>query len=171
MPALQPCALPDDALLLKYAQGGGYTDCWTTDIARTASQAEYIEAFYTGFAFRLERALLAWLVSRPSSDAQVRELAAGRRERFAAWSVEARAPRQLLLADFQGRTRSWLMSAPAADGAATRLYFGSAVVARIDRRTGKPRMGLAFAALLGFHRLYSRVLLRAAAARLMRPAA
>jgi len=168
MPSIQPCALPDGALLLKYAQGNGYTDCWTTAIARAASQPEFVEAFYTGFVFKLERTILAWLVSRPSTDAQVRELAAGTRDTFAAWKVEACAPQQLLLTDFRGSTRSWLMSTLATDGASTRLYLGSAVVPRVDRRTGEAKMGFAFSALLGFHRLYSRVLLHAAAARLMR---
>jgi hypothetical protein len=36
------------------------------------------------------------------------------------------------------------------------------VVPVVDRRTGKAAMGFAFRALLGFHRVYSRVLLRAA---------
>jgi hypothetical protein len=71
---------------------------------------------------------------------------------------------QLLLCDFQGRTRSWLMSAPDSTGPspATTLNFGSAVVPQ------KPHgpMGPAFRALLGFHHLYSRALLRSAVMRL-----
>ena len=89
----------------------------------------------------------------------------------AAWTVEARGTDQLLLCDFQGRTRSWLMVTPGEHGHSTRLYFGSAVVARVDRRTGRSRMGWGFHALLGFHRLYSRALLRAAQRRLQREAA
>lgn len=87
---------------------------------------------------------------------------------FAAWSVEARAPDPVLLCDFQGRTRSWLMTVSAADNQATRLYFGSAVVPTVDRRTGEARMGIVFRALLGFHVRYSRILLRAASNRLPR---
>ena len=63
------------------------------------------------------------------------------------------------------------MSAPGAPGSATGtlLYFGSAVVPLSKRGgTGRPRMGFAFRALLGFHKAYSRVLLRAAVARLAR---
>jgi hypothetical protein len=56
----------------------------------------------------------------------------------------------------------------AAGAAATRLYFGSAVVPAVDKATGRLRMGFAFRALLGFHRIYSRVLLRAARSRLER---
>ena len=65
---------------------------------------------------------------------------------------------RLLMCDVAGSTRSWLMTAPAGKG--TRLYFGSAVV--------RSRQGGLFRALLGFHQLYSRILLRAAASRVLR---
>jgi hypothetical protein len=51
-------------------------------------------------------------------------------------------------------------------GAGTTLYFGSAVVGKDNPGGGTPRMGSVFVALLGFHKLYSRVLLAAARARL-----
>jgi hypothetical protein len=99
-------------------------------------------------------------VRRPSTDEDARRLARDQAETFAAWSVEARAPDQLLLTDFQGNTRSWLMCEP--QGTGTRLYFGSAVVP--TARGAK--LGLVYRALLGLHKLYSRALLRAAASRL-----
>ena len=170
MASIQACELPDSALLHRYRGAGGYADCYVTELAAAVSQPEFVEAFYTTAVFKLERLLLAWFAARPSSDSQAAQLARGQADSFAAWSVEARERDQLLLCDFQGRTRSWLMSAPASDGQSTRLYFGSAVVPIVDRRSGAPRMGAAFRALLGFHRLYSRVLLRAAAARLVRRA-
>lgn len=80
----------------------------------------------------------------------------GERDSFAAWTVEARARNQVLLRDFTGRTCSWLMVADADPGPGTRLYFGSVVFA----------LSPVHAKLLGFHRLYSRLLLRAAARRL-----
>lgn len=162
---INPRALPDHALLATYRDSGAYTDCYATDVDATIPQADYIEAFYCTWLFKVERRLLALFVGRPSSDAQARELAAGRREAFAAWTVEGRAADQLLLCDYQGHTRSWLMSEPLATG--TRLYFGSAVVPVRDRH-GRLRMGAAFRLLLGFHRLYSRLLLGAAVARLRR---
>lgn len=173
---IRPCPLPPNALLAKYTHGGGYTDCYTTLVARPVSHADYVEAFYTGALFKLERLLLARFASRPSTDAQAGELACGGRESFAAWRVEARSADQLLMCDYTGRTRSWLMVAPdGADGAAaTRLYFGSAVVPVVDKSTGQPAMGFMFKALLGFHKLYSRALLSAARSRLAsnaRPAA
>lgn len=170
MASIQACELPDGALLRRYLGAGGYADCYVTEVARPVSQPEFVEAFYTTAVFKLERLLLAWFVARPSTDSQAAQLAGGQLGSFAAWSVEAREPGQLLLSDFQGRTRSWLMSVPASNGRTTRLFFGSAVVPMVDRRSGTARMGATFRALLGFHKLYSRVLLRAAVARLARRA-
>ncbi len=90
----------------------------------------------------------------------------GKRDTFAAWTVEARAPDQLLLCDFMGRTRSWLMVAPAEAPGGTRLYFGSVVVPERNATTGETAMPATHSRLLGFHRLYSRMLLSAAARRL-----
>ena len=160
------CDLPDSALLQRHRQAGAYTDCYAVDVAAPVAQADFVEAFYTTGVFKLERAILAALVAKPSTDAQARALARGEVDAFAAWRVEARTQDQLLLCDFRGRTCSWLMAAPIDGG--TRLYFGSAVIPVADPRTGHKAMGGAFAALLGFHKLYSRVLLRAAVARLRR---
>ena len=165
--AIRPCDVPAGALLLAYARSG-YVDCYVTEVPASLSHAEYVEAFYSTALFGIERRLLAWIVSRPSTDRDVRALATGDATTFAAWTVEARKPDQLLLADFRGRTRSWLMSAPITDSLpGTRLYFGSAVVRSTDARSGRTGMGFAFRALLGFHKLYSRLLLRAAVARLV----
>jgi len=150
--------LPADALLQRYRVQGAYTDCFAVDVPGQVAHAAFVEAFYTSSVFKLERLLLALLVSRPSNDAEARELAGGSREKFAAWSVEARAPGQLLMCDFAGSTRSWLMAGAAGHG--TRLYFGSAVV--------RSSQGGVFRTLLGFHKLYSRILLRAAVSRLRR---
>lgn len=170
MPKSEPCELPPVALLAKYLSGGAYTDCYCTDVAWPVSQAEFVEAFYSTAVFGIERRLLAWFVAKPSTIAQTRELAAGRLDQFAAWHVEGRNAHQLLLSDFLGRTRSWLMTAPIGpDGSAgTHLYFGSAVVPIVGRKSDKANLGFALRALLGFHKLYSRVLLRAARARLAR---
>lgn len=168
MTHVEACELPAEALLRRYLDRGGYVDCYAADVPLAVSHAEYVEAFYTTPVFRLERLILAWAVSRPSSDAQAGELAARRADAFAAWSVEARATDQLLMCDLHGRTRSWLMVAPLGQGSGTRLYFGSAVVPVVDARSGRPALGAPFRALLGFHKLYSRVLLRAAAARVSR---
>src|SRR5450755_1253047 len=130
MTPIRACALPADVLLSRYLRAGAYADCYCTEIARAVSHAQYVEAFYTTAVFKTERMLLDWFVSRPSTDEQARELASGTIDSFAAWSVEARSTDQLLLCDFQGRTRSWLMCAPGTgnDSTGTLLYFGSAVV-------------------------------------------
>lgn len=136
-----------------------------TEIARTVSHAEFVEAFYTGDLFKVERFLLRVFISRPSTDLQARQLAAGELNEFAAWRVEARAVDQLLMCAIDGRTRSWLMVSAAQEPGWTRLYFGSAVVSRVSAvhaSTGKSSMGFVFKALLGFHKLYSRALLSSA---------
>jgi hypothetical protein len=170
MNSIQLCELPQTALLSKYQQQDAYTDCYSVVVPRSISHSEYIEAFYTTPLFKVERFILATLVSRPSTDIQAKQLAAGEVETFAAWNVEGKAENQLLLCDFLGRTRSWLMTAVGEQGnpASTRLYFGSAVVPERNAKTGQAKYGLGFHAMLGFHRLYSRALLRSAASRLAR---
>ncbi len=158
--------LPAHALLQQRARAGDYTDCYTADIPRAVTQAAFVEAFYTTALFKIERVILRVAVQRPSTDAGAKALAAGSTTAFAAWNVEQRNADQMLLADFGGRTRSWLMVEPLADGA-TRLYFGSAVTTR-PGRDGRRRMGAGFRALIEFHRLYSRALLHAARRRLGR---
>ncbi len=166
MPSIRACELPKAALLRVYLDRGAYTDCYVTELPRPVAHAEYVEAFYTTAVFKLERLILAWLVARPSTDAEARSLASGQLKKFAAWEVEAREPDQLLLTDFQARTRSWLMTAPSTTGQTTKLYFGSAIVPIVDRHSGRKRMGLPFEMLLGFHKLYSRVLLHSAVSRI-----
>jgi len=96
--------------------------------------------------------------------AEAAELAQGRRDGFAAWTVEARATDQILLSDFQGRTRSWLMMELLADGG-TRLLFGSAIVPT-QAADGERRIGWGFRALGRFHHFYSLALLASARRRL-----
>jgi len=164
--AILPCALPDASLLNRYRlQQGAYTDCYSTEIAHSVSQAEFVEAFYTTWVFKLERAILKWAVAKPSTDTQAALLAQGDLDAFSAWTVEDRRQDQVLLCDLHGRTRSWLMTVPAESGDGTRLYFGSAVVAAKGSKSGAD-IGSGFRLLLGFHKIYSRVLLRAAVRRL-----
>jgi hypothetical protein len=166
--SIRPGELPAHALLARYRDTGGFTDCWIADLSRPVTHAEYVEAFYTTALFGIERRLLAWFASKPSTAADARLLADARSDRFAAWTVEARAADQLLLCDFTRRTRSWLMVEPFPDGVGTRLYFGSAVVPRRDATGVGGSMGVAFHALSGFHAVYSRALLGAARSRLMK---
>lgn len=152
--------LPPSALLYKYSYNDAYTDCYVTEVATPISLARYVEAFYTTTIFKLERWILTQFVARPSSDVDARKVALAEADTFAAWSVEERAPDQLLMCDFMRRTRSWFMVAPTANGG-TRLYFGSAVVPA-RRKSGELTLGSTYLALMGFHKLYSRILLRAA---------
>ncbi len=158
-----PCDLPPQALHRKYAGTGAHTDCFFTDIGRNVSHTQYVEAFYTTWVFKLERLILKWLVSKPSTDEEARRLAHAQTHSFAAWTVEERAPDQLLMCDYLRRTRSWLMVEPLEAG--TRLYFGSVVVP-VRNASGQLELGSPYSTLLGFHRLYSRILLACARSRL-----
>ena len=169
MSAIQVGELSKEVLLGRYKQEGAYTDCYFVDMPCRVLQAEFVEAFYTTPLFKVERFILSLFAGKPSSDLQARQLASGEIVDFAAWSVEARTGNQLLLCDYLGRTRSWLMSTPVEVHGATgtRLYFGSAVMPRRNQATGRASMRFVFHALSGFHRLYSRMLLRAAHSRLL----
>jgi hypothetical protein len=165
MLSIKKCPVPSNTFLHSYGANGAYADCYWTEIPGEVSFPEFIFAFYTSPLFKLERFILAWTVSKPSTDEQARELAACERETFAAWHVEHRRENEILLCDFQGRTRSWLMAVPIGDSR-TRLYFGSAVVPMKDRKTGNSSLGFVFQALLGFHRIYSILLLYSARSRI-----
>lgn len=169
MHVVTPCDLPAESLLNRQRDAGAFADCHAIDVRARITAAQFVEAFYTTRLFKLERWLIRWLSFKPSSDLEARELGTGLRDDFAVWRVEQRLRDQVLLADPSGRTRSWLMVAPleaAASAPATRLYFGSALLPRVDRRSGEKRFGLLFRLLLGLHGSYSRALLRAAAAKL-----
>ncbi len=158
------CSLPDNALLNKYDYPGVYTDCYSTDVIGTVTHEAYVGSFYTTLLFKLERLILNLAVSKPSSDIQAIQLAGGNTDKFAAWHVEDRCENQLLLSDFQGRTRSWLMVAPVnIEGIQkTRLFFGSAVTPVQNAETVKISSGFGSSALLGFHKCYSVLLLYSA---------
>ena len=168
MPVVQPCEIPADALLRRYFDGPGYADCYRVAVPIPISQARYVEAFYTTPLFKVERTLLGMVARRPATDDDARALGQGQAQRFSAWRIEGQTATELLLADITGRTRSWLRAAPDDAGRGTVLYFGSAVVPHPRSLPGQPRMGAGFHALTGFHRLYSRLLLGAAARRLTR---
>jgi hypothetical protein len=160
--------LPKEALLSRYATSGGFTDCYAVDIFENASQADFISAFYTTWAFKTERFILKWVVSRPSTDLEAKALSNGTRQTFAAWRVEDQSENQILLCDDQGRTRSWLMTEQM-DGEAgpyTRLYFGTAIVSTKRSEPSRPSIGPWFKALMVFHKVYSQVLLATAKRRL-----
>lgn len=164
MTHVRPCALPADAALESAARAGAYTDCYFVELPEAVALPRFVEAFYTSPMFRLERWLIERLLRRSATDDDARRLASGASDRFAAWSVRHRDERQIVLA--AGATRSWLMVRTRDGTAGSTLYFGSAVMPRRTAEDGTVRMGSLFTALLGFHKLYSRILLAAACRRL-----
>jgi hypothetical protein len=162
---------PADSLLRTYLGGdnperwGQYGDCFSVQVSRPVTLEEFVVAFYTTWVFRLERRILRLVIGTPSTDAQARGVATGTEQVFAAWAVGARSESQLLMCDRYETTRSWFRVLPNEGG--TTLQFGSAV-ASAPGRGAAPSTGRGFRLLLGFHVLYSKVLLRAAAKRLLR---
>ncbi len=168
MNSIRPTLTPPEALIRSYATAGAYTDCYVMEVARAVALVDYVEAFYTSRVFKLERAVLRLVAFKPSTDAGARQLALGTARSFAAWSVEERTASQLLLRDFLGRTRSWLMVEPMSGcPARTRLYFGTAVTPQKSGRDGGQDIGAVFRALTGFHRAYTLTLMRSARHRLL----
>jgi hypothetical protein len=134
-----------------------YSDCFVIETDRPVTLADFVLAFYTSPLFRLERLILRWLAHAPSRDSEARAVAEGSGSSFAVWKVGGRTATQLLMCDRYGTTRSWFSVVPS--GSRTVLRFGSGIVSVPDRKSGKRRLGIAFWALLGFHILYSRLLL------------
>ena len=153
MLSIEKCPPPENSFLGKYLVDGNYVDCYTTAIDKPVSFSEFVFAFYTTWLFKTERLILKLLVHKPSTDSQAKQLANNKIEYYAAWTVEARNNNELLMCDYLSRTRSWLMAEKA--GAATTLYFGSAVVPA----KGSVSLDFGFRAMLGFHQIYSILLL------------
>ncbi|WP_284124200.1 hypothetical protein [Parerythrobacter aestuarii] len=153
--------LPPDSLLAQRVRSGDFADCYTAEVPGHVSIRQYIIAFYSSAAFFPERNLLR-LIGRGAGPADIAALAAAETESFAAWTIEQRTQNQLLMRDFLGKTRSWLMVEH--NAASTRLYFGSWVGAK----PGSGRLSLTAHLAYPFHRLYSRILLAGAVHRLSR---
>ena len=162
--SIETCPVPAESLLGEYSMNGAYADCYWTEVPGQVSFPEFLFAFYTTPLFNLERLILRLTVSKPSTDVQARQLAHGSRNRFAAWQVEGRSEHEILMCDFRGRTRSWLKVVPVITmrDTRTRLYFGSAVVPIPNSKTGKPSLGFGIQVLLGFHKIYSVLLIYSA---------
>jgi hypothetical protein len=166
-------AAPEDALLKTYRGGahperwGRYGDCFSVSVDRAVSLAEFVFAFYTTPVFRIERWILRAVIGASSSDAGARALADGSATSFAAWYVGSRTATQLLMCDRYERTRSWFR-VMALDGRGTLLQFGSAVASARDGGGESAPQRRGFRLLLGFHVLYSQMLLNAAKASLNR---
>ena len=159
--SVKKCPVPANTMLDKYSTMGAYVDCYQTDAPRQVSLPEFIFAFYTTPLCKLERSVLKLVVAKPSTVLQAKQLADGSRNEFSAWHVESRKDHEILMCDFRGHTRSWLMVNPIDRNTDPRahLYFGSAVVPIRNSKTGKRSIGRGYQALLGFHKIYSVLLL------------
>ncbi len=155
---------PENALTAKDGERGAHTDCFYVDLPWNVTLEQFISAFYTTSLFKIERAILSVTVRKPSTDEGALLLAQNKTQSFAAWSVEGRTLNQILLRDYMGKTKSWLMVEAISINAtpATRLYFGSVIVPKKVSEDGRIFIGTIFHLFGGFHKVYSRALLRAA---------
>jgi hypothetical protein len=164
--------LPEDSLLKTHRgavhpeRWGKYGDCFSVRVDRVASLADLVFAFYTSPLFRIERLLLRVLAGAPAGDADAHALAQGSATTFSIWYTGERSATQLLMCDRYERTRSWFRVVPL-NGGGTLLQFGSAVAARPGKAAASASSAV-FRLLLGFHILYSQLLLSAAKMGVMR---
>lgn len=168
---IRTCDLPADAFLRRYVGDGCYTDCYLIEVPGRIPLGQYIEAFYTTWLFKAERAILS-LGGFKSTDADAADLSRRQSVSFAAWRVEDRDEDQLLMCDATGRTRSWFKVATISGETSveTRLYFGSGITAVTRGKARQLSIGPVFNALTGFHKLYSRALLAATRHKIARAA-
>ena len=159
--SIKKCAIPETGLLQKYTNTTGcYTDCFTTDVPAFVSFDDFATSFFSSPIFKLERFLIKLTLGKPTTEQDVKDFVSGKSNDFAVWQVEERSENQLLLAVGKGQIRTWLMVEHVkadTDGTIkqTNLYFGSAVLPKDQNGS----MGMMFHALLGFHVLYSKILL------------
>ena len=97
MSPVQRRSLPEHALLAKFARRGAYTDCYVTAVPRNVTHAEFVEAFYTSWLFKLERLILTWFAEKPSTDPEARALSRGDGRRAQGVPTQCRG----------GRNRCW----------------------------------------------------------------
>jgi hypothetical protein len=167
-------AVPSDSLLKTYRGGarpehwGLQGDCFAVVVDAPITLSDFVFAFYTSPVFRVERGILRFLAGASSTDAGARGVAEGSGTTFAIWRVGERTATQLLMCDRYEKTRSWFQVVPMEGGVATVLRFGSAVSSSRHRETGTLSMGRWFQWLVGFHVLYSRILLSSARRRVMK---
>ncbi|WP_421849510.1 hypothetical protein [Oricola sp.] len=165
MSIIQVAPLPVGSFLGPYAQdAANYVDCYRTTVPGHIDLARFVATFFDSWIFRLERRLLAAFGQTGTSQGDVQALADGRSGGFAGWRVERRSDTQLLMSVRHDTIRTWLCIEPhPGDASRTDLYFGSAVVAVAAGPHGTKRRRRLATLLIPVHRLYSRILLRAAA--------
>jgi hypothetical protein len=181
MSSVSQDSVPASSLLLTYCGGDTAVDwhrqcdCFSISVDGAVTLSGFVYAFYTTPVFKFERMILRYLANAASTDAEAHSLAEAVSERFAVWQLGERSDSQLLMCDRYGRTRSWF--AVVAQGTSERprtlLRFGSAVGVVRGRRSGASGASGAsggFRLLTKLHTGYSRILLRAAKAKLVRNA-
>lgn len=160
MLSIEKCEVLLNSLVASFLEKG-YADSYRTEVDGHISMEDYVYKFYTSPLFKLERFILKWLVRKPSTDTQAKELLEGNSNKFAAWTLEDRGEHELLMRDMADRTRSWFMvnHLGTKENPKTQLYFGTGISPSPKRKNRKSSIGFFFNALLPFHKVYSVLLL------------
>ncbi|MEM9388014.1 MAG: hypothetical protein AAGA68_23365 [Pseudomonadota bacterium] len=162
--SIESTSLPAGALLQAYQRPNCYVDCFSVFCTSGVEHSRWVRAFLDSRVFRLERAVLRTLASADSSDEAVAALITGGAETFAVWTVEHRTPQELLLRDRTARTRTWWRTQPETHG--VRLYFGSALVPKVNEDGEQHGTLGPWRWTIPLHRAYSRWLVSSACERL-----
>ena len=162
--------LPSNALTQEYKQQECLTDCYYLDVEMNVLLTNYLGAFYTSPLFKIERAIISAVTFKYTTDRDALALAQGDADFYSMWVTEERRDNQILMREMTGRTRSWLMVCPIVNGEKkmTRLFFGSVVMPKKQLESGAKQFGRLFYMLDGFHRAYSRALLKSAYNKLLK---
>lgn len=153
---------PKDSLLHQYTEKPGcHADAFMAEINFTPSLKDYITAMFGSPVFRIERVLLAVAAATPTFKKDLTAFALAEKDSFALWKTMERSDQELLMEVEKGRVRTWLMVEPT-EGETSKLWFGSAIVPKTTPSREVGDIGFTFKALMGFHKLYSRILLLAA---------
>lgn len=156
-------AIPPDCLLKTYDDiPHAYADAYQTQIQGKIKLSDFIIAFFDSPIFKAERVLITLTTISPTFKKDVLDLAEGNTNKFAMWELEQRGENELLLKVRQGRIRTWLAVIPQAHS--TKLLFGSAVLPKSENGD----IGWIFRKLTVFHEIYSKILLKSAAKRVLK---
>ena len=155
---------PSGALLLDHDENmqPAMADCFSLTLNKNVTIASFLAAFYTSKIFKIERKILAFALQKPSTDEQAIALSKSQRDTFAIWTQAYRDNEQIVLSDFKGSTKSWLM-VKQITSSETQIFFGTAVMPTVKKDGSLGEPSKLFVILGSFHRLYSKLLLWSAA--------
>ncbi|MTI09151.1 hypothetical protein [Curvivirga aplysinae] len=168
MTEVKETAIPLNSFMNFYHESPGHhADAFVGQIDGIVTLEDYILAFFDSPIFRIERSILSLFLLRRIKQSEIKELASGRSQQFALWKTKKRNEEELLLEVGDSQIRTWFHTEQEQSNK-TKLYFGSAIVPDTTSKNAKEGIGFTFRFFMGFHKLYSRILLQSALKKLKR---